>query len=252
MPARVIGIISGKGGAGKTIVSINLAAALQKFYNKKVLLIDSNPTTSHIGLYLGMYSTPTTLNDALRKNMPLKNAIYEHTSGIHVVPTSLKVDDLKNVNFDSLQKKLKQLANEYDYIILDSAPGFGKEALITLKTADEVLMVTNPLAHTVTDALRAGEMAKKFNLNTLGVAVNMVRNKGYELKKSEIESIVGIPVYAMIPFDNAVMESVNKKQPAVHINSRVTEDFRRLAGIINGENIPVRESRGFFARLFGR
>src|SRR3989344_2539769 len=252
MTTRVIGVISGKGGAGKTIVSINLAAALQKYYGKKVLLIDTNPTTSHIGLYLGMYSTPTTLNDALRKNLPIKSAIYEHTSGIHVVPTSLKVDDLKNVPFDNLQKKLKQLAGEYDYIILDSAPGFGKEALITLKTADEVLMVTNPLAHTVTDALRAHEMAKKFNLNTLGIAVNMVRKKGYELKKNEIESIVGIPVYAMIPFDNAVMESVNKKQPVVHMNSPVNNEFKRLAAIINGETVIPRENQGFFARIFGR
>ena len=120
----------------------------------------------------------------------------------------------------------------------------------TKKTADEILMVTNPLAHTVTDALRANEMAKRFNLNTLGVAVNMVRKKGYELKKNEIESIVGIPVYAMIPFDNAVMESVNKKTPVVHLNSKVNEDFRRLAGIINGEKIEVKT--GFWSRLFGR
>jgi len=250
MTTRVIGVISGKGGAGKTIVSINLAAALQKYYGKKVLLIDTNPTTSHIGLYLGMYSTPNTLNDVLRKNMPLKNAIYEHTSGIHVIPTSLKMDDLKNVSFDSLQKKLKQLEGEYDYIILDSAPGFGKEALITLKTADEILMVTNPLAHTVTDAIRANEMAKKFNLNTLGIAVNMVRKQGYELKKNEIESIVGVPVHAMIPFDNVVMESVNKKQPVVHMNSSANNEFRRLAAIINGEKIEIKT--GFWSRLFGR
>jgi len=77
-----------------------------------------------------------------------------------------------------------------------------------------------------------------------------VRKKGYELKKNEIESIVGVPVHTMIPFDNAVMESVNKKQPVVHMNSSVNNEFRRLAAVINGEKVEIRS--GFWSRLLGR
>ena len=165
----------------------------------------------------------------------------------------MKVEDLKNMPFQRLKSKVNQISGEYDYVILDSAPGFGKEALITLDAADEVLMVTNPLAHTVTDLLRANELAKRMKTKNLGVAANMVRKKGYELNKSEIEGIVGVPVHAMIPFDNKVMESINRKHPVIHMNSRTNSEFRRLAAVISGEAVENKAGMfSFFSRMFGK
>src|SRR3989344_167396 len=127
---RTIGIISGKSGVGKTGIAINLAAVLREYYDKKVLLIDLNITTPHVGLYLGLYSTPMTLNDAIRMNTDIKKCIYEHSCKIDVMPSSIKITDLKDVNLDFLKQKLEIIKDEYDFIILDSSPGFGKESFV--------------------------------------------------------------------------------------------------------------------------
>ena len=65
---RIINICSGKGGVGKTVVTLNLGVSLQKF-GKKVAVIDCNLTTAHLGLSLGIYSFPTTFNNFLRNSI---------------------------------------------------------------------------------------------------------------------------------------------------------------------------------------
>ena len=63
---RVIGVISGKGGVGKTTVVANLGAIFAQKYKKDVVIVDCNVSTSHLGLYLGMYYTPITLKQVLK------------------------------------------------------------------------------------------------------------------------------------------------------------------------------------------
>ena len=62
---RIIGVVSGKGGVGKTTLVANLGAALASLYKKDVIVVDCNVTTSHLGLYLGMYYYPISLNKVL-------------------------------------------------------------------------------------------------------------------------------------------------------------------------------------------
>jgi septum site-determining protein MinD len=73
---RIIGIVSGKGGVGKTTIVANLGAALASFYKKRVIIVDCNVTTSHLGLYLGMYYHPVSLNQVLRGEASMDDAIY--------------------------------------------------------------------------------------------------------------------------------------------------------------------------------
>ncbi|MFH0961922.1 MAG: AAA family ATPase, partial [archaeon] len=83
---RVIGIISGKGGVGKTTLVSNLGAVLAEEFKKDVVVLDCNFTTSHLGLYLGLYQTPITLNTVLQGKAELEDAIYTHRSGMKVIP----------------------------------------------------------------------------------------------------------------------------------------------------------------------
>ena len=240
---RIIGVISGKGGVGKTIVAINLAAVLKEYYDKKVLLIDLNLTTPHVGLYLGLYATPTTLNDAIKMDTDIKKCIYEHPCKIDVMPSSIKITDLKDVNLDFLKQKLEIIKDEYDFIILDSSPGFGKESLITLSNCSEVLYVTNPIVHSVADIIKCREVCDMLHLKSLGIVNNKIKKKKYELNTKEIENMVGMKVISSIPYDDKVMESIISKTPAIKMSSTIRREFINLGSVISGEN---RKKEGFF------
>ena len=246
--ARIIGVVSGKGGVGKTVVAINLAAALHKWYRKKVLLVDCNITTSHIGLYLGLYSTPVTLNDALRGSVSIKKTIYEHSCGINVIPASLKLEDLRDINWEVVKNKLSGVFNDYDFIILDSSPGFGKESLVTLGACREALLVTNPIVHSVADLMKCKELAIKLGVNPLGIVLNMVRNRSYEMSSKEIMDMIELNIICSIPFDEAVMRSTMSKNPVINSNYAVSRHFRRLASFLTNED-SVQERTGLIAKI---
>jgi len=244
---RVIGVISGKGGVGKTIVAINLAASLYKYYRKDVLLVDANITTSHVGLYLGLYATPVTLNDVLRGTVDIKKAVYKHSSGINVVPASLRLEDLKDIDWKLVKEKLSGIFNDYEFVILDSSPGFNKESLITLETCSEALFVTNPIVHSVADLIKCKECSIELNVKQIGIIVNMVRDKKYELKNDEIRQMTGIDVIGSVHYDDAIMESIISKAPAINISKKVDREFLRISKYLIGDE-PA-EKVSFISRL---
>src|SRR3989344_6071437 len=241
--ARVIGVISGKGGVGKTIVAINLAAALQK-YNKKVLLVDLNLTTPHVSLYLGFYSTPVTLNDVLQGNMDIKKCIYQHSSKIDIIPSSIRLEDMKDLNVALIKQKIDSIKNEYAFIILDSATGFVREALLTLNNCSDLILVTNPIIYSAADLIKCNELAKKMNVKSLGVVVNMIRNKKYEMTREEIERMVGLNVISSIPYDDRVIESIVAKTPAINISPRLKDEFMSFSSKIAVAE-EIRKGGGF-------
>ena len=116
MTARTIGIISIKGGVGKTSCTANLGAALANEFGKKVLLVDSNFTAPNLGLHFGIVDPQKTLHDALLDKIGIKEAILEYKEGFHILPSSLAD---RKVNPFKLKQKLQELKAHYDFILLD-------------------------------------------------------------------------------------------------------------------------------------
>ena len=100
---KIITITSGKGGVGKTTTAINLAAALNSF-GKEVILVDANLSTPNVGLHFGAPIVPITLNHVLNGKAEIADAIYEHASGTKIMPSSLSVKDLRNINHSKLKE----------------------------------------------------------------------------------------------------------------------------------------------------
>ncbi|MFH1473647.1 MAG: cell division ATPase MinD [Candidatus Aenigmatarchaeota archaeon] len=242
--ARIISIISGKGGVGKTTVGLNLGASLAKHFKKNVTLVDCNVTTSHVGLYLGMYYCPITLNKVLRGEYNINEAVNEHYSGMNVVPASLSLSDLDGVDITELRSKLKGLFSDNDIILLDGSPGLGREGVAALKASDEVLYVTNPYIPFVMDIVRCQEVAKEIGVKPLGVVVNMSNNKKYEMTSKEIEELTKLPVISTIPHDRNVHRSLTLKMPVVMFKpySAASKELIKLSSKLIGETYKV-ESR---------
>lgn len=226
-------ITSGKGGVGKTTTAINLAAAM-KYFGQDVLVIDGNLTTPNVGIHLNAPEVPINLNHVLRGKADLFEAIYEHESGIKIVPSSLSVKELKKTKSENLRKLGKELKKLSEYVIIDCAAGLGDEATHAIKTADELVIVTNPEMPAITDALKAIKIAEEMKKPIKGIIVTRVKKDKIELTPEVVKEMLEVPVLGMIPEDNSVKESIKIKNSVVHINpkSNASRAYKEVAAKI--------------------
>lgn len=245
---RVIGIVSGKGGVGKTTLVSNLSHALTEL-GKDVTAVDANLTTPHLGLHLGFHMVPKSLHDYLRGDAKLKDVIYPHPYGFKVIPAGLSVNDLVGVNSDKLQSLTLNLAGKTDFILIDSAPSLGKEATLSLKVSDEILLLTNPNLPAVLDALKVAKVAEKLDKKILGIVVNRADRRNHSLPVLDIEDIAQYPIIAEIPEDVNVQKSLAARTAVVDYNPRspASMEIRRLARYLVGKNFNYRQ--GFWESL---
>jgi len=250
--AKVISVISGKGGVGKTTTVSNLGAALVK-RGKNVIVIDGNVTTPNLSLHLGIPFYPITLHDVLKRKTPVEAAIYEHSTGMKVVPASLSAEAVKDTKIEKLEGALLNLLGRADVIIVDSAAGLGKEALTAMRLADELIIVTNPDLPSVTDALKTIKLAEECGTKVLGIVLNRVKGKKHEMSLSEIKSMLSAPILTIVPEDSSVPKSIKRKKPVVHHKpkSRASIAFKKLAAKILGEPFTekTKKKMGWFERL---
>jgi len=253
---RIIGVVSGKGGVGKTTLVANLGASMASIFGKDVIVVDCNVTTSHLGLYLGMYYYPISLNKVLNDQVSIDNAIYDYSiSGMRIIPASLSIDDLKGLDITKLKPTIKKLFGKADVVLLDSAPGLGREATSAMRASDEILYVMTPFVPPMMDIIKCNSIASELNLKPLGVVMNMTGEGRYEVSNDEVEQLVELPVISSIPRDKNVLRSLAAKLPVIdyNINSSASQEIIRLAAYLIGEDYKPRGRMSrFFHGVFGR
>jgi septum site-determining protein MinD len=239
---RVVGVVSGKGGAGKTMTVANLGLAIHEL-SQDVLLIDADLTASNLGLHLGLYSfQPFYIQNALKGEVDINKAVYIHPTGLRVIPSSLSLDYI-NANIFKLRSVLKKLNG---LVFIDSPPGLDKEALEILRCCDDVLVVTNPDVPSITDCVKVIQIAKGMDKNILGIVLNRVEKNKFELKPHEIEMMTEVPIISIIPEDKNVKKSLFEKVPLIYYKpcSPASIELRRLAHMLIGmEYRPPRFSK---------
>lgn len=230
---KVIGVISLKGGVGKTSVVVSLGEAVAGL-GKKVLLIDGNLSAPNLGMHLKIIDPEKTLHDVLDNKFQMKDAIHTYKT-MDVIPASMFGND--KINPLKLKEKIKTLKKDYDLIIIDSSPALNEETLAVMIASDSLLVVTTPDFPTMSMTLKAIRMAKQRGTPIDGLIINRVYNKDFELSLDEIEGTSEVPIMAVIPHDIKVMKALSEFKPYTQyeMKSEGTREFKKLASALVGE-----------------
>ncbi len=240
MSSRVYGIIALKGGVGKTTVVENLGATFVKDFQKKVLVVDANFSTPHLGLHIGMINPTHTLHSVLNGEYPVYDAIYQHDLGFHIIPGKLSSPP---TNVKILKDKIEPLREIYDVILIDSSPSLDKEMLATMLASDELLVVSSPDYPTLSSTIHAVNLAKQQNAPIRGIILNKVRNKRFEISSRDVAKASEVKVLASLPENIKVLSSLSVMTPVVvkYPSQDVSKAYRDLASSLL--DIPKKKSR---------
>jgi MinD-like ATPase involved in chromosome partitioning or flagellar assembly len=243
--SRVIGVVSVKGGVGKTTTAVNLATTLANDFNKKVLLVDANYYAPNLNFHLGILDPINTLNDVFQKKIKIFDAVYKHNLNFHFIASSLisrKIDPMK------LRNQIKTIRSFYEIVILDSSPSLNDEMLSVMLSSDELLVVTTPDYATLSTTLKAVRVAKQKNIHINGLILNKVRNNKCELSLDEIEKATGVHVLGMLPDEAKTIEAQHSLTPISQYlpNSQMSIEYKKLAATLINEEF---EDKRFFSNL---
>ena len=231
---RTIGIVSGKGGTGKTTTTLNLAGALMSL-NQNVISVDADVKMAGLGLQLGMYNFSNTLNAVIKNNRNILEALHIHSTGLRIIPASLNVEA---IDLSNLYKMFENFLTDNSIVLIDSPPGLEENSLQVLESCKEVIVVTNPEFQSVTNSIKVIDRAKKLGVKPLGIIVNRCSNRESHKKITrEINSVCEIPVLGIISEDKSIQESIFKRTPNIFLNpySHSSVTFRKIAAEISGK-----------------
>jgi flagellar biosynthesis protein FlhG len=259
---RVLAITGGKGGVGKTNVSVNLAIALAEA-GARTLLFDADLGLANVDIVLGV-APNVTLDNVLRREAELDQAVYRGPAGMSYLPGGRGISLLANagtLEVVRLLGQLRSLERNHDFILLDTAAGCSDSVVRFLQAADDIILVSTPEPTALLDAY--GLLKALGGLRTgqkLQLLVNMVR--GPEEVGSTHRGLadaatrfldVEMGLLGALPRDRAVEDAVRTRVPLLISapGSPAAEQIRLIAASFLGdaffENSSLAES--YFARL---
>ncbi|MDY6778649.1 MAG: cell division ATPase MinD [Candidatus Nanohaloarchaea archaeon] len=248
--AHKIAVISGKGGVGKTTISANLGSTLAHVFDREVTVIDTDVSSSHLGIHLGFHYNPATINSVLRGEHDVEESIYEHDTGVNVVAGALNYEKTKDIDVSDLVDLVEEFERDSDIVLLDCSPGLDRETSAALQASDEALYVSRPSFTSVIDVVRTQSMVEELGRESIGVVLNMVKGRKHEITRSEIEGFTDLEVVGEIPYDETLEQSAAQGTPVTVMDphSKASRAIEDLAVDVIGED-PAKKRDNLYRRM---
>jgi len=262
---RVITVASGKGGVGKTNISINLALAYAKM-GKKVIVLDADLGLANVNVVLGVIPK-FNLYHVIRKQKTMKEVILDTNYGIQIVAGASGFSRVANLTDDERNNFIKELAelSSADILIIDTSAGVSQNVLAFVEAADDVLIVTTPEPTAITDAYGIIKIISTEieNLDmSLKLIVNRVANVTEAKKVShKVISIAAqflnlkVDYLGFVYEDTAVPTAVRKQLPFMVAEPKGQASMCMQSIASRLENVEFKEGKGvsqFIRRLMRR
>ncbi len=262
---RIITVASGKGGVGKTNVSVNMALAYARL-GKKVIVMDADLGLANVNVMLNMIPK-FNLYHVIRKQKTMKEIILDTEYGIQIVAGASGFSKIANLSEDERQNFIDELyaLSSADIVIIDTSAGVSNNVLAFVAAADDAVIITTPEPTAITDAYGIIKIiaTEIDNLNMgLKLVVNRVKSVAEAKKVADrMINIAGqflnlkVDYLGFIYDDPVVQQAVLRQKPFLVLDpkSKAAQCVQHIVGRM--ERSDVRDGGGIgnlIRRLFGR
>lgn len=242
---EVIVVTSGKGGVGKTTTTANLGTGFA-LLGKKVVLIDADIGLRNLDVVMGLENRIVyDLVDVTEGNCRLKQALIrdKRYETLYLLPAA-QTKDKTAVNPEQMHQLCKELAQDFDYVIIDCPAGIEQGFKNAIAGADRAIIVTTPEVSAVRDADRIIGLLESEGKSNPKLIVNRIRpqmvKQGDMMNIDDIIEILAIDLLGIIPEDEYIVISTNRGEPAVATPvSNAGTAYKNIVRRLMGENVPL-------------
>ncbi len=259
---RAIAIAGGKGGVGKTTVSVNLGMSLAMM-GREVILLDADMGLANIDVLLGL--TPTRhIGHLLDGHCGIEDLLLAGPHGLKVVPAgsgTRRLAQLSNGEHAAVIRAFDDLVVPPDYLLVDTAAGLSDNVAMFAAAADDVVVVVCDEPASLTDAYAMLKvLSRDFGVRRFRMVANMVRNAGEAralhqklARVSDRFLDVALEFMGMVPHDERLRQAIKRQSAVVDRwpESRSGQAFKQLAGAVDTWGEPERlglDRIAFFSR----
>jgi flagellar biosynthesis protein FlhG len=262
---RIIAIASGKGGVGKTNVSVNLAIAYAR-QGKKVIVMDADLGLANVNVMLNMIPK-WNLYHVIRKQKSMKDIILDTDYGIQIVAGASGFSKIANLNEEERQNFISELytLSAADIVIIDTSAGVSSNVLDFIAAADDAIIVTTPEPTAITDAYGIIKIIAT-EIENLNIGLKLVVNRVKTVTdgKRVAERIINISgqflnlkveYLGCIYDDPAVSQAVLRQRPFMAMDPKCKASISIHHLVSRIEKTDFKQEPGlqrFIQKLFGR
>lgn len=239
-PVRAIAVTGGKGGVGKTNVSVNLAVAMSEM-GHRVMLLDADLGLANIDVVLGLHPKYD-ISHVLSGERSLEEVVIDGPAGMRVIPGASGIQALAGMGsaeHTGLIRAFSDMSGDLDTLIVDTAAGISDTVLSFSRASNEVVVVVCDEPASITDAYAIIKLLNRdYGHQRFRILANMVRSaqEGRDLynkmcRVTDRYLDVMLSYMGAIPYDDSLRRAVRAQRPVVQAfpRSRVAQGFRNLA-----------------------
>ncbi len=193
---------SGKGGVGKTFLSLNLAASLAML-DIKTIVVDANLDCPDVGICLGNGPYYSSIHNVLAGRDELSNAVFDSGYDFDIIPGDISFSAMKDIDLENLKDILTKLTQEYNVVLVDTPPGISDVVTLSLDACESMLVVTSPVISSIIGGLKIRSIGKRLNTKCIGVVLNMAGDGGI-ISRENIEKTFELPVIGEVEYNMEV------------------------------------------------
>jgi len=263
--ARIITVTSGKGGVGKTNLSVNMALAFARL-GKKVIVMDADLGLANVNVMLNMIPKYN-LYHVIKKQKTIREILVETEYGISIVAGASGFSQIANMGEDDRKDFIAELdsLSNADIIIIDTSAGVSSNVLDFIAAADDAVIITTPEPTAITDAYGIIKiLATEYDSLNMGLKLVVNRAKGAAEAKSVADRMINIAgqflnlkvdYLGFIYDDSSVPHAVLRQKPFMVVDPKCKASICVQHIVERMDRNKPGEVRGFGAmmrKLFGR